>query len=434
MLKEYQLKNFKAFADAAPLLLSPITLLYGPNSAGKSSIIQSLMLLKQTLEESESADVVLLPKGKLVDLGNYREFVHLHEIDRQVSIKVQLDANSDDIKSPEELDYLSDTVSRIYQFLYSQLQEFPTLSLELVFSIESIRSDIILQHVQLWLGKDKCPVITYEKADQGLKVCELHYQHSFWQTWWQEYKIVLPNRVFNQLNKTLEKYNLLSIDRRNQDQTLNELENRQSELLKEQGEFRANHEVLKRELASLQSQKEEISEVLRVLRAQQEAPEKKFEGQKISLKTKINRQLKEKLNSRLINFFSASESAELFIESLEFIEYIDYPIKNQLSRQQMTRKDIQSTQGVLAKRDQKKMIEELETDLKQRLEKCLENFINNLLREDDFPIQEYRLPKNLNEEERAWFTEYQHLHEQLTEIKREHGEVRQPLEDIWKLV
>ena len=97
MLREYQLKNFKAFSDAAPLLLRPITLIYGPNSAGKSSIIQSLMLLKQTLEEAESSDVVLLPKGKLVDLGNYREMVHLHEIDRQVSFKVQLDANPDDI-------------------------------------------------------------------------------------------------------------------------------------------------------------------------------------------------------------------------------------------------------------------------------------------------------------------------------------------------
>ncbi|WP_448573896.1 AAA family ATPase [Trichothermofontia sp.] len=54
MLREYKLKNFKAFADVAPLLIRPITLLYGPNSAGKSSIIQSLMLLKQTLDDQIS--------------------------------------------------------------------------------------------------------------------------------------------------------------------------------------------------------------------------------------------------------------------------------------------------------------------------------------------------------------------------------------------
>lgn len=280
MLREYQLKNFKAFSDAAPLLLRPITLIYGPNSAGKSSIIQSLMLLKQTLEESESSDVVLLPKGKLVDLGNYREMVHLHEIDRQVSFKVQLDANPDDIKSPEELDYLSDTVSRIYKFLYSQIQEFPVLSLELTFSIESIRSDITLQRVQLWLGQDECPVIAYEKAEQGLKISELYSQHSFWQAWWEEYNLVLSNRVFNQINRTLDEYNYLGIDRRNQDQTLHELEVRKLDLLKEQEEFRANRETLKWDLASLKKQKEEISGALRALRAQQEILEKELKGQK----------------------------------------------------------------------------------------------------------------------------------------------------------
>ena len=46
------LRNFKAFGDPeqqAPL--SRITLIYGPNSGGKSSIIQALLLLKQMESE-----------------------------------------------------------------------------------------------------------------------------------------------------------------------------------------------------------------------------------------------------------------------------------------------------------------------------------------------------------------------------------------------
>lgn len=429
MLREYQLKNFKAFSDAAPLLLRPITLIYGPNSAGKSSIIQSLMLLKQTLEESESSDVVLLPKGKLVDLGNYREMVHLHEIDRQVSFKVQLDANPDDIKSPEELDYLSDTVSRIYKFLYSQIQEFPVLSLELTFSIESIRSDITLQRVQLWLGQDECPVIAYEKAEQGLKISELYSQHSFWQAWWEEYNLVLSNRVFNQINRTLDEYNYLGIDRRNQDQTLHELEVRKLDLLKEQEEFRANRETLKWDLASLKKQKEEISGALRALRAQQEILEKELKGQKNSLKLEMNRRLKEKLNSRLITFFSTSESVDLLIEGLGLTKYIDDLIKSQLSRQQTVRQDIQSGQRILTKEEYKKEIEDPEADFKQRLENFLEDFIDSLLQKNELFIQGDELSVNLNEEEKSWFVNYQHLHKQLTEMERCHEEVRNPLLD-----
>src|SRR5258706_5081161 len=87
MLREYQLENFKAFAGPETMPIRPITLIYGPNSSGKSSILQSLLMLKQTLEEADSS-TSLLPKGKLVDLGNYREFIHRHDVSRSFSFKV----------------------------------------------------------------------------------------------------------------------------------------------------------------------------------------------------------------------------------------------------------------------------------------------------------------------------------------------------------
>ncbi len=50
MLKRIRLNRFKAFKDTGHVELKPITVLAGPNSSGKSSILQSLLLLKQTLE------------------------------------------------------------------------------------------------------------------------------------------------------------------------------------------------------------------------------------------------------------------------------------------------------------------------------------------------------------------------------------------------
>ena len=77
---DYRIQNFKAFPDSGTMPLRPITLVYGPNSSGKSSLLQSFLLLKQTLDEAENPETLLLPKGNLVDLGNYREFVHCHEL------------------------------------------------------------------------------------------------------------------------------------------------------------------------------------------------------------------------------------------------------------------------------------------------------------------------------------------------------------------
>jgi len=88
MTVNYEFRNFKAFSESGELPIRPITLIFGPNSSGKSTILQSLLLLKQTLDESETPETVLLPKGRLVDLGNYREFVHRHEISREFSFRL----------------------------------------------------------------------------------------------------------------------------------------------------------------------------------------------------------------------------------------------------------------------------------------------------------------------------------------------------------
>ena len=48
MFKKITLENFKGFATNQSIEIKPITLIYGANSSGKSSILQSLLLMKQT--------------------------------------------------------------------------------------------------------------------------------------------------------------------------------------------------------------------------------------------------------------------------------------------------------------------------------------------------------------------------------------------------
>ncbi len=97
MLKSLELENFKAFGRRTRVPLAPITLIFGENSAGKSSILQSLHLLKQTVE-SRDDNVLLLPRDQngIVDLGGFNEMVFDHDTNRSLSIR--LDANSDGVK------------------------------------------------------------------------------------------------------------------------------------------------------------------------------------------------------------------------------------------------------------------------------------------------------------------------------------------------
>lgn len=85
MITSLSLENFKSFQKLDNLEIKPLTILLGRNSCGKSSIIQSLLLLKQTLEENNEDDLNVegkylkfsdlkdisygLPKGKDANIG-----------------------------------------------------------------------------------------------------------------------------------------------------------------------------------------------------------------------------------------------------------------------------------------------------------------------------------------------------------------------------
>ena len=94
MLLELGLKNFKAFGDAMQAVrFSKLNLIYGPNSGGKSSIIQALLLLKQSRTTDYEAMYLqterpgrLMPRGEYVDLGSILASLHRHELDRQLGI------------------------------------------------------------------------------------------------------------------------------------------------------------------------------------------------------------------------------------------------------------------------------------------------------------------------------------------------------------
>ncbi len=73
MLNQINLRYFKCF-DLLRLPLAPLTLLSGTNASGKSSILQTLVLLHQTMREHEWATRLML-NGTAIRLGTVRDVV-----------------------------------------------------------------------------------------------------------------------------------------------------------------------------------------------------------------------------------------------------------------------------------------------------------------------------------------------------------------------
>ena len=74
MLTRLHLEQFKCF-ERLSLPLAPLTLLTGLNAAGKSTVIQSLALLSQTIRENEWGECLLL-NGNAVKLGTAGDVIN----------------------------------------------------------------------------------------------------------------------------------------------------------------------------------------------------------------------------------------------------------------------------------------------------------------------------------------------------------------------
>jgi predicted ATPase len=74
MIRALFISNFKPFDDRLHQIpLAPLTLIYGPNSAGKSSILQALLLMKQSLEMEGAFPPLLRMNGPFVRLVPVRK-------------------------------------------------------------------------------------------------------------------------------------------------------------------------------------------------------------------------------------------------------------------------------------------------------------------------------------------------------------------------
>ena len=79
MITNLRIQNFKSWQDTGSMNFSKLTGFFGPNSSGKTSIIQLLLILKQTLESSDRTQVLNFgDETTLANLGTFRDTIH-HE-------------------------------------------------------------------------------------------------------------------------------------------------------------------------------------------------------------------------------------------------------------------------------------------------------------------------------------------------------------------
>ncbi len=161
IIKALTLENFKGIAEPVRIEFKPITLLFGPNSAGKSTVLQALVYAREVLERHNLDPDRTLLGGEWMDLGGFDSLIHGHERSRRMVIGFELDVHETDLP-----DYLHEGDS----WLLESAEGGGHFSENWLSRIDTIAFSLMIRWSQLL----ECPLVERVQIDaNGRRIAEL---------------------------------------------------------------------------------------------------------------------------------------------------------------------------------------------------------------------------------------------------------------------
>jgi predicted ATPase len=142
MLTQIKLKNFKVFKEETSFPLAKINLLTGINGGGKSSLLQALLLMRQSIEQDENTSQIYL-NGSCVRLGSFEDVSNVDSVEDTIGIgfslfnlekELSIDLDYSFIENPANhsaIDLKNLKISSSHLFYNRQSPEKTTKSIEI---------------------------------------------------------------------------------------------------------------------------------------------------------------------------------------------------------------------------------------------------------------------------------------------------------------
>ncbi len=90
MMTSWRIKNFKAWQDTGSIKLAPLTVFFGENSAGKSSLGQLLLALKQSAGSAAAQPSLNFGDGQsLINLGSFAQNLHCGQLTEPLQFELR---------------------------------------------------------------------------------------------------------------------------------------------------------------------------------------------------------------------------------------------------------------------------------------------------------------------------------------------------------
>jgi predicted ATPase/uncharacterized C2H2 Zn-finger protein len=92
-LKAFEVENYKSIKSSGNIDINGISVILGANSSGKTNLLESLLLLKQSIDE-RSLNLTL--NGSQIKLGEYGDIIHNHDVNHSVIFRFHFEREETD--------------------------------------------------------------------------------------------------------------------------------------------------------------------------------------------------------------------------------------------------------------------------------------------------------------------------------------------------
>lgn len=161
LIRSISLENFKGFSEKVQIELRPITLLFGANSAGKSSVLQALQYVREILDRQNINADRTLQGGDAVDLGGFLNLVNGRDPQKKVEIAVEMELGATSIPElvPDAFEDWQTTDEQVW-WMYDTLQNIrravKTVAIRLSIGWNEQREQPIVQGYEIATNGEWC--------------------------------------------------------------------------------------------------------------------------------------------------------------------------------------------------------------------------------------------------------------------------------------
>ncbi len=174
-ISKLSLTNFKSFKETQTIEFAPVTLLFGPNSVGKSSVLMALFYLQQILDKGQcDPQRIEALGGKLV--GGFKNLVHRRDIGESIIIKIEYDKGN---SVGSSYDFLADLIgeSELVLRLSSPVIEAQIIALEFAITWAEQKQTAFVANYKVWFDGIEIAEASSDAGQMQPQLTKLNYLH-----------------------------------------------------------------------------------------------------------------------------------------------------------------------------------------------------------------------------------------------------------------